>query len=184
LSFAAVGWDQGWYYLTRVLPDVNRALGQYSPGNNSISSTIRNAIGDGSMAEGLSLVIRTVIVSAVAFGAWRLRNNAARAGALGVTMLLLVPPVIWEHYFVLAYLPWLDALSRMRRGQGVLLGLAYFLIASASLAYHTPDNWIPVVQALPLAGALLLLGVQLQQALGQPAQEIVVAVLADKGRYN
>jgi alpha-1,2-mannosyltransferase len=184
LSFAAVGWDQGWYYLTRVLPDVNRALGQYSPGNNSISSTIRNAIGDGSMAEGLSLVIRTVIVSAVTFGAWRLRNNAARAGALGVTMLMLVPPVIWEHYFVLAYLPWLDALSRMRRGQGVLLGLAYFLIASASLAYHTPDNWIPVVQALPLAGALLLLGVQLQQALGQPAQEIVVAVLADKGRYN
>ena len=173
LSFAAVGWDQGWFYLTRVLPDVNRALGQYSPGNNSITSTIRNAIGDGRVADGLSLVIRTAIISAVALGAWRLRNNAARACALGITMLMLVPPVIWEHYFVLAYLPWLDALSRMRRGQGVLLGLAYFLIASASLAYHTPANWISVVQALPLAGALLLLGVQLQQALGQPAQEIV-----------
>lgn len=172
LSFAAVGWDQGWYYLTTVLPDVNRALGQYSPGNNSITSMLRNAIGDGSVADGLSLVIRVVIVSAVAFGAWQLRDNAARACALGITMLLLVPPVIWEHYFVLAYLPWLDALSRMRRGQGMLLGLAYFLIASASLAYHTPDTWIPVVQALPLAGALVLLGVQLQQALGQPAQEI------------
>jgi len=165
LSFAAIGWDQGWFYFTRVLPDVNRALGQYSPGNNSITSTIRNAIGDGRIADGLSLVIRTVIVGAVAFGAWRLRKNSAHACALGVTMLMLVPPVIWEHYFVLAYLPWLDALSRMRRGQGVLLVLAYFLIATASLAYHTPANLGPAVQALPLAGALLLLCVQLQQAM-------------------
>jgi hypothetical protein len=175
LSFAAVGWDQGWYYLTTVLPDVNRALGQYSPGNNSISSMLRNAIGDGSVTNGLSLVIRAAIVCAVALGAWRLRDDAARACALGATMLLLAPPVIWEHYFVLAYLPWLDALSRMRRGQGFLLGLAYFLIASASLAYHTPDNWIAVVQALPLAGALVLLGVQLQQALGQPIQGKIVS---------
>ena len=173
LSFAAVGWDQGWFYLTRVLPDVNRALGQYSPGNNSITSTIRNAIGDDRIANGLSLVIRTAIVGAVAFSAWRLRKNPARVYALGVTTLMLVPPVIWEHYFVLAYLPWLDALSRMRRGQGVQLGLAYFLIATASLIYHTPANWGPLVQSLPLVGALLLLGVQLQQAIGQPTQEFV-----------
>jgi hypothetical protein len=53
---------------------------------------------------------------------------------------------------------------RVRRGQSMLLELAYFLIASTSLAYHTPHNWILVVQALPLAGALVLLGVQLQQA--------------------
>lgn len=173
LSFAAVGWDQGWFYLTRVLPDVNRALGQYSPGNNSITSTIRNAIGDGWLANDLSLAIRAAIVGAGVFGAWRLRTDAARACALGVTMLLLVPPVIWEHYFVLAYLPWLDALSRMRRGQGVLLGLAYFLIATASLAYHTPANVGALVQALPLVGALMLLYVQLQQAIGQPAQPII-----------
>jgi alpha-1,2-mannosyltransferase len=175
LSFAAVGWDQGWFYLTRVLPDVNRLLGQYSPGNNSITSTIRNAIGNGWVTDGLSLAIRTAIVGAVAFGAWRLRKNSAQACALGVTMLMLVPPVIWEHYFVLAYLPWLDALSRMRRGQGVLLGLAYFLIATASLAYHTPPNWASFVQALPLVGALLLLFVQIQQAIKQPIQESVAA---------
>jgi alpha-1,2-mannosyltransferase len=183
LSFAAVGWDQGWFYLTTVLPEVNHALGQYSPGNNSITSTIRNAIGDAGMADGISLVMRTAIISAVAFGAWRLRNNTARAYALAVTMLMLVPPVIWEHYFVLAYLPWLDALSRMRRGQGVPLVLAYFLIASASLGYHTPANWLSVVQALPLAGVLVLLGVQLQQALERPAQEIVAA-RADGGQYS
>jgi len=175
LSFALVGWDQGWFYLTRVLPEVNHALGQYSPGNNSIASAIRNAIGDGALADGLGLVIRAAIVVAVALGAWRLRGDPARAFALGVTALVLVPPVIWEHYFVLAYLPWLDALARMRRRQAAPLALAYFLIATASLAYHTPANLLFAVQLLPLGGALLLLIVQLQDALGRPGTCLAAA---------
>ncbi len=161
--------------LGRVLPEVNHALGQYSPGNNSIASAIRNAIGDGALADGLGLVIRAAIVVAVALGAWRLRGDPARAFALGVTALVLVPPVIWEHYFVLAYLPWLDALARMRRRQAAPLALAYFLIATASLAYHTPANILFAVQLLPLGGALLLLIVQLQDALGRPGTCLAAA---------
>jgi alpha-1,2-mannosyltransferase len=174
-SFALVGWDEAWVYITKVLPDVNNALGQNSPGNNSIASMLRNAIGAGGLADSLSLVIRAVVMGLVGFGAWRLRNDPARAFALGVTALMLVPPVIWEHYFVLAYLPWLDALARKRRGEGALLGLAYFLIATASLAYHTPAAMLFVVQALPLAGVALLLAVQLRQATEPESPSLTVA---------
>ncbi len=160
-SFALVGWDQGWFYITRVLPGVERALGQNSPGNNSIASVLRNmSIGAGP-AEQLSLAIRLAIVGAVALGSWRIKSDPARAFALGMTMLTLVPPVIWEHYFVLLYLPWLDALSRMRRPQAPWLAGAYFLIATASLAYHAPSGLLAVVQLLPLSGALVLLACQL-----------------------
>jgi alpha-1,2-mannosyltransferase len=162
LSFAAVGWNQGWFYITRVLPDVERALGQHSPGNNSIASALRNATGSAGAADLLSLALRLAIVAVVAFGSWRIKNDAARAFALGMTLLALVPPVIWEHYFVLLYLPWLDALARMRRRHAAWLVVAYFLIATASLAYHAPPSLLAAVQMLPLSGALLLLACQLR----------------------
>jgi alpha-1,2-mannosyltransferase len=163
-GFALAGWEQGWFYLTRVLPDVERALGQNSPGNNSIASMLRNAGLGAGAADTTSLLIRLAILGAVALGAWRVRRDPARAFALGMTTLALVPPVIWEHYFVLLYLPWLDALARMRGRQAPALIGAYFLIATASLAYHTPPSVLAAVQLLPLSGALLLLGCQLWQA--------------------
>jgi hypothetical protein len=170
LSFAVVGWDQAWFYITRVLPDVERALGQYSPGNNSIASALRNATGSAGIAELVSWVVRLAVVAAVALGSWRIKHDPARAFALGMTMLALVPPVIWEHYFVLLYLPWLDALARMGRRHAVWLVVAYFLIATASLAYHTPPSLLAAVQMLPLSGALLLLAHQLWTAWdGAPA---------------
>ena len=161
LGFVLIGWEQTWFYLTRVLPEVERTLGQSSSGNNSLAVALRNATGSAGMANALSLALRAAIVAAVAAGAWRVRNEPARALAVGMTMLVLVPPVIWEHYFVLIYLPWLDALACAGRRQTPILAVAYFLLASASLAYHVPASLLAVAQILPLAGAMTLLGCQL-----------------------
>lgn len=174
LSFALIGWDQSRLYLTLVLPQVNQMLGQRSPGNNSIASMLRNAIGDTGTADLLSALIRVAVVATATWAAWRLRGEASRALALGATTLMLVLPVIWEHYFVLAYLPWLDALARMRRRDGPALALAYFLLATASLAYSVPAGMLAAVQALPLCGALLLLWAQARGA-ARPDPEIARA---------
>src|SRR5262249_17898428 len=130
--------------------------------NNSIASALRNALGDATLANWLSLAIRAAVIGAVVLGALRARNEPARAFVLGVTALTLVPPVIWEHYFVLLYLPWMDALARVPRGRIAWLALAFFLIATASLAYHVPPGLGFVAQLLPLCGASLLLGIQLR----------------------
>jgi hypothetical protein len=85
-----------------------------------------------------------------------------------MTTLVLVTPVVWEHYFVLLYLPWLAALSRSSRRVLPPLIVAYFLVAAAILVYHTPPGLQALAQLAPIAGSLLLLGVQIQQSI-QPA---------------
>jgi alpha-1,2-mannosyltransferase len=167
LSFVVVGWEQARVYFTVVLPEVNRALAQSSPGNNSIEVVIRNATGSAGFAAWSSLAIRALVIGAVVAIAWWRRRAPAGGFAAGVIALVIVPPVVWEHYFVLLYLPWLVALAHMSRRQSALLAGAYFLIATASAAYHAPPGLGVVAQALPLVGALLLLGIMLAQARGR-----------------
>jgi alpha-1,2-mannosyltransferase len=161
-SFALVGWEQSFYYVTRVLPEVDYALSHVTSNTTSIGSVLRGALGRGPLAEWLGLAFRIGVVAAVAVGAIRMRDAADKAFNLGMTALVLASPVVWEHYFVLLYLPWLDQLARAPRRQQPLLALAYFLIATASLAYNVPEGWGFVAHALPIGGALLLLVCQLQ----------------------
>jgi uncharacterized membrane protein len=164
LSFALVGWQQAIFYVTTVMPEISRALGDNSAYNNSVSIVLQNILGPSALVAPISLTIRLIVVGSVALCAARLRNDAGRGLALGMTMLVLVPPVVWQHYFVLIYLPWLDELARAARGRVILLALAYFLISTASLVYHMPPELIALAQIMPLCGAFLLLALQLRSA--------------------
>jgi alpha-1,2-mannosyltransferase len=160
LSFVAVGWEQIYVYFSKVLPEVSR-LSADRLDTYSIGTTLRIALGDAALANQISLLLRLVIFGMVVFAMTRLRGAPDRALSLGVTLLLVITPVIWAHYFVLAYLPWLETLSRAPRRQLPLLVAAYFLIAMASLIFYVPPGLVATAQAMPVLGALLLLSIQL-----------------------
>jgi hypothetical protein len=107
----------------------------------------------------------------VAGVATRLRHAPDQAFALGMTMMVLIPQVVWGHYLVLLYLPWLETLARASRRQVIVLALAFFLIGTSALAFHVPPALLPLAQALPLCGALLLLAMQLRQVFGPVSVE-------------
>jgi hypothetical protein len=117
----------------------------------------------------MSLVVRVAVVGAAMAAAARIMRAPDQALALGMTTLALAPPVVWEHYFVLLYLPWLELLSRAPGRRMPLLALAFFLIATASLAYHMPPSVGFYAHLPPICGALLLLGLQLESAFGRLA---------------
>jgi alpha-1,2-mannosyltransferase len=172
LSFLAIGWEQARVYFTVVLPEVNRALAQSSPGNNSIAVVIRNATGSVPFAEWSSLVIRGLALGAISVVAWRRRHTPAGGFAAGSIALVIVPPVVWEHYFVLLYLPWLHAFAGATRRQIAWLAAAYFFIAAAPAVYHAPAGLAVVAQALPLCGAAILLAIHYVQSHSQRAADV------------
>jgi alpha-1,2-mannosyltransferase len=167
LSFALVGWDQGYYFLTKVLPEVDRSLSGVSNATTSIGAVLRGATGSAPLAYWVSLVVRGAVVVAVMVAATRIMHAPDQALALGMTTLVLAPPVVWEHYFVLLYLPWLELLARVPSRRLPLMALAFFLIATASLAYHMPPSVGFYAHLPPICGALLLLGLQLESAFGR-----------------
>jgi Glycosyltransferase family 87 len=169
LSFALVGWDQGYYYLTRVLPEVDRSLSGVTNATTSIGAVVRGATGSADLAYWVSLVVRVAVVGAATATAARAMRAPDQALAVGMTTLALAPPVVWEHYFVLLYLPWLELLSRSPGRRLPLLALAFFLIATASLAYHMPPSIGFYAHLPPICGALLLLGLQLESVFGRRA---------------
>jgi hypothetical protein len=163
LSYSIVGWDQAVVFFTDVLPRHSGAVIANSTAHTTIAAMLTNAFGAPLFSYYASLLARGLVMLAVLYSAWRMRD-AAQAFALGMTTLVLVTPVVWEHYFVLIYLPWLDALARSSRRQQPVLILAYFLFAAAMLVYHVPSSVLALAQLLPILGAFLLLGVQLRQA--------------------
>jgi hypothetical protein len=163
LSYTIVGWDQAYVFFADVLPRHSGAVIANSTAHTTIAAMLTNAFGAPAFSYYASLLVRGLVMAAVLYGAWRMRD-AAQAFALGMTTLVLVTPVVWEHYFVLAYLPWLDALARSSRRQQPVLIVAYFLFAAAMLIYYTPNHLLlAAAQLLPILGAFLLLGVQLRQ---------------------
>jgi glycosyl transferase family 87 len=174
VSYAIVGWDQAYIFFANVLPRHSGAVIAHSTAHTTIAAMLTNAFGDPSFAYYISLAVRALVMAAVLFGAWRM-GDASQAFALGMTTLVLVTPVVWEHYFVLMYLPWLDALSRSSRRQQPLLILAYFMFAAAMLVYHMPAGLSAVAQLVPILGSFFLLYIQLQQAMGRPAPDAVIA---------
>jgi hypothetical protein len=169
LSFMLVGWDQGYYYLTKVLPEVDRSLSGVSNATTSIGAVLRGTTGSAALAYWVSLFIRGAVVVAIMAAATRVMRAPDQALALGMTTLVLAPPVVWEHYFVLLYLPWLELLARASSRRLLLMALALFLIATASLAYHMPSSVAFYAHLPPICGALLLLGLQLESAFGRLA---------------
>jgi alpha-1,2-mannosyltransferase len=170
VSYTLVGWDQAYLFVTKVLPDQAGALATYTTNHTTFAAMLTNAFGNAALASYISLALRALIMAAVLLAAWRARD-AASALTLGVTTLVLVSPVVWEHYFVLIYLPWLEALARSPRRRLPLLVLAYFLLALANLIYHVPADLKFVAQLLPITGALLLLGCQLSNVRDAAARQ-------------
>lgn len=166
-SFAVVGWNQTVFYLTKVLPEVSSQKELYD--NYSVAISLKLWLSATFPRDLVATGLRLAFLGLVALAALR-RPRAADLGlALGVTALFWVPPVVWAHYFVLAYLPLFDALTRApRRLLGSLIA-AYFLIATASMIFYVPDELVALVHPLPILGALLLLGTQVWLAFRTPA---------------
>jgi len=169
LSFAVVGWDQAVFYVTKVLPEVSSQKDLYD--NYSVAISMKLWLGATFPSELVATALRLAFLGLVALAALR-RPRAADLGlALGVTALFWVPPVVWAHYFVLAYLPFFDLLIRAPRRMLASLSIAYFLIATASMIFYVPDQFVVFVHPLPILGALLLLGAQVWLAFRTPANE-------------
>lgn len=170
LSFAVVGWDQTVFYVTKVLPEVSSQKDQHD--NYSVAISMKLWLGGSFPSDLVANGLRLAFLGLVALAALR-RPRAADLGlALGVTALLWVSPVVWAHYFVLAYLPLFDALTRAPHQRlASLLIAAYFLIATASMIFYVPDRFVVFAHPLPIFGVLLLLVAQVWLALRTPADE-------------
>ena len=94
LSFALVGWDRGYYFLTKVLPEVDRSLSGVSNATTSIGAVLRGATGSAALAYWVSLAIRGVVVMAVMAAATRVMRAPDQALALGMTTLALAIKLI------------------------------------------------------------------------------------------
>ena len=164
VSFALAGWDQLAYYLTEVLPQVNRVSVTEHTYNHALPVLLHAVIPSAAAASALDWAIRLAVLGAVALAGWRLKDAPDRALGLGMIALVLVPTVVWQHYFVLLYLPLLTALVSVSRRRLPWLILAFCLIATASLAYNVPIRLVPAAVSLPIAGAALLLFMQLDQS--------------------
>lgn len=158
LSFAAVGPQQVAFYITRVLPEINRQ--EILTDNYAITQTLRLALGPGFPAGPAGLALRLAGLALLAWLALRPGTPADQALAAGVTATLWLSPIVWAHYFVLAYLPCADLLLRAGRRRRAALALAYFGIATASLLFYVPEPAIWAAQALPVLGTGLLLALQ------------------------
>ena len=166
LSFAVVGWDQTVFYVTKVLPEVSSQKELYD--NYSVAISMKLWLSATFPRDLVANGLRLAFLGLLALAALR-RSRAADLGlALGVTALFWVPPVVWSHYFVLAYLPLFDALTRAPRRLLAVVIAAYFLIATASMIFYVPDQLVMFVHPLPILGALLLLGTQVWLAFRPP----------------
>jgi alpha-1,2-mannosyltransferase len=163
LSFAVVGWEQVTIYLQQVMPRLNKGSVVPDVYNHAIVAVLRGFMGS-SLASWLSLVVRLCVVGVVALSAARRNNGPDRALTLGMTAMVLVPPLVWQHYFVLLYLPFLEALVFVPRHRLPILLVAFGLVATASLAYNVPLQIVPAAVSLPIGGALLLLSIQVARA--------------------
>jgi alpha-1,2-mannosyltransferase len=167
LSAAVVGWDQTVFYVTTVLPEVSSQKELYD--NYSVTISMKLWLSDSFPRDLVANGLRLAFLGLVALAALRQSRAADLGLALGVAALFWVPPVVWSHYFVLAYLPLFDALLRAPRRllSGVIA--AYFLIATASMIFYVPDQFVAFAHPLPILGALLLLGTQIRLAFRAPA---------------
>lgn len=162
-SFAPFGWATVTDYVMRVLPTAHRMFLGYNPLNCSLDAVLHAIIG-GNIATPISLMLRLIIVGAVSIVSYRHPHLPAQAVTFGITMIILILPLVWAHYLVLLYLPWFVALAAASRRQIMLLALSYFLLASNGAVGQVPMLYAIIPQTLPACGTLLLLGVQLQQA--------------------
>jgi alpha-1,2-mannosyltransferase len=166
LSFAVVGWNQTVFYVTKVLPEVSSQKELYD--NYSVAISMKLWLSATFPRDVVANGLRLAFLGLVALAALR-RSRAGDLGlALGVTALFWVQPVVWSHYFVLAYLPLFDALTRAPRRLLAGVIAAYFLIATASMIFYVPDQFVVFAHPLPILGALLLLGTQVWLAFRAP----------------
>lgn len=161
LSFAWVGWDQVGVYLFKVLPEVERARNHGRLDSSSITTLVQQSVTMPAYADLVTRAISVGLVGSLAVLGVRRKTRPDHLWTLGITTMVLVTPTVYAHYFVLLYLPWLDSLAQAGRGRLGLLGLAYFLIATASLVFYVQATALVfVAQMLPVIGALGLWSIQ------------------------
>lgn len=155
-GFLFVGWEQTRLYLGEVLP----AAGDHGVGDVG-NYALRERIGQPLFA--------VTAVAALGALAWAgRRGELSQAYALAASAILLLSPVVWGHYFVLALLPWLLAVAVASRRQLVALVVAILLVATASAVFYVPLFLVPLAQAAPTVGVVILFAVQLAQATRAP----------------
>jgi hypothetical protein len=170
LSFAAVGWQQTVFYFAKVLPEVSKQNDMYD--NYSVAVVLKEWMSYAFPSDLVANLLRLVFLGLVCLAALRRPLAADQALALGATGLFWLPPLVWSHYFVLACLPLFDVL--MRAPRRLLAGalVAYFLIATASLIYYVPDQYLALARVPPILGTLVLLGTQVVVAFHSEVNEM------------
>lgn len=151
-SFAWVGVEQTVFYVREMLPAASDH-GVGDPGNYALREFLGGQLG--------FVLITFVVLTPLALLARRAPLHSSLA--LGITAVLLLSPVVWAHYFVLALLPWLEALSQASRATLVLLALIFALLASASAVFYVPLALVPLAHLLPTLGVVGLFAVQVGQ---------------------
>jgi alpha-1,2-mannosyltransferase len=162
LSFAAVGWQQTVFYFAKVLPEVNKQNDMYD--NYSVAVVLKEWMSYTFPSDLVANLLRLAFLGLICLAALRRPRAADQALALGATALFWLPPVVWSHYYVLAFLPLFDLIMRAPRRLLVGAMIAYFLIATASLLYYVPDQFLALARVPPILGAVVLLGTQVAAA--------------------
>lgn len=163
LSFALIGDQQTVLYVQRMLPAIN-ALSQGRPDTHSLSTTLLLLFGDTALIRAIGTAFRVVIGCITVLACIRWRISASGLLALGIPFFLLTTPLIWTHYFVLLYLPWLVAFAHSTQRERLVLGSAFFLVSTATAIFYVPDEWVVAVHGLPMLGVLLVFITLLRQA--------------------
>jgi len=166
LSFWLVGWDQLGIFINQVLPAVNQELSKilyidYFSMRMTAYLFIYNETG----AYSIDLVYRIAI--GIAFALVVLRTPRQRDGfiPLAITTMIMLSPIIWSHYFVLLYLPFIHVLvnaDQRRRRQ--LVGIFLF-IGISPMIQSLSGVVMVIVHTLPALGLLWLFILQSRLAL-------------------
>ena len=163
LSFTLIGNQQTVLYVQRMLPAIN-ALPQGRPDMHSLSTTLRLLFGDTALIRAIGTAFRVLIGCITVLACMRWKMSASGLLALGIPFFLLTTPLIWTHYFVLLYVPWLVAWAHSTQHERLILGSAFFLVSTATAIFYVPDEWVVAVHGLPMLGVLLVFIILLHQA--------------------
>lgn len=166
LGYTIVGWDQALVFVQVVMPEIDRALGLGRADNFALSAVFKGGVLlPDALQAALTLIVRLGLVGATMLATRRAPIDHVLA--ISTLLLLVVPPVIWSHYFVLLLLPWLDLALRSRSPSLAMLLFCYAGAAISSAIYAVPLSIVPLVQLLPLASVLILLAQHLRLTLAR-----------------
>ncbi len=174
-SFMLVGWDQLDRYLNQVLPAVSRQLGGLLfLDNHSINTSLYLWSGSEALASTGSFVFKAclgIVFLGILAKAPRRPDSLV---PLAMTMMTMIIPIIWTHYFVLLYLPFSDSFAHIHRHrrQFALLVASYLFISTGPLVQFIDGIALSIIHSLPMIGMLIVFALQARSIFSSPDQAI------------